>query len=239
MATQGLYRLVPERIGTIGLVGSSALPIYKKSLNYFRNESAKENLGRLQSSEGVLTYSSPLICIQLLHSGALPSNSTLATRSALELTRDFREKHLVEASTDIGIALWTGEDNNYKPNDLVAKTLAEDLKRRSINIGNGVLIPFEVLALKEDDNSAYGVVPRIRGSAKDLILPLNSFKWDSVGDKHGARCASLWWGGWLAGYVGLGCALGTGRVVSVSGEATRKKFLKQLDNEARKQKLVA
>lgn len=235
-----LCKIVREKIGTIDFSPVERLEQYRESIKPY-NQTAQQYLGQLRASNGVLTHLSPLICIQLIQSKALPRNTTLATRNALELAEDFREEELKGVQVNFGLTLWTGEDNVLKKNDLIARTLAEDLRKRSIDIGNGVLIPFEVLRLRENSNSPYGVVARLsKGDVKDLILPLEEFKWGYVGSKQGVKYASLNRGsGWVASYEHLGGAYCNSRVVEVSGEATPRKFLREIDNIAKQQRKQA
>jgi len=120
---------------------------------------------------------------------------------------------------DFGVAL-THAGDSHAPNDLLAKKLAQQLKHRGISLGIGKLFGFNALSLEKNPESTYGLVYNLRDEAtEDDILDLNSFKWDY--NREGLSGAFL---GWLRCWGAdryLEGSYGDGRVVAVSGGATR------------------
>ena len=58
--------------------------------------------------------------------------------------------------SDTGLVLRTAGDS-HKPNDFLAKNLAEQLKKREIDLKAPKVIYFDALSLREDSNSDYGL----------------------------------------------------------------------------------
>jgi len=161
----------------------------------------------------------------LLNSGILPSDARISDRGELEIAVTKANGFLRGLYTDFGLVLFT-EGDPYTPNDLPAKLLAKDLRKRGIKIGSGKLIPFGVLSLEENGNSAYGGVFRLNEKvSKDNVLDLANFNWDSL-KNEGLACADFGRNeNWGSEDRDLGISSGYGRVVVVSGEATSQKIL--------------
>ena len=121
---------------------------------------------------------------------------------------------------DFGVAL-THAGDTYQQNNMLAERLAQQLKHRGIALGNGKLLGFNALTLERDSNSIYGIVYGLNDEVtQNDILDLNSFKWDY--NREGLSGAFLgWYRYWYADWD-LEYSSGDGRVVAVSGEATRK-----------------
>jgi hypothetical protein len=152
----------------------------------------------------------------------LPAGARLAGRKELETAVSIDSDFLKGNYFDFGLALRSAGDN-FKPNDLLAKTLAEQLSKRGMTIAGGKLIPFSALKLKEDSNSAYGLVFDLQEDTKE-IANLNDFKWDSTKDS-GLACAYFnWYRYWCSNLDDVGNSYGHGRVVLVSAEGTSQNF---------------
>jgi hypothetical protein len=222
MAKQVVLQESPSRIASV--LDDSVLTAYNASIQGF-NEKAREALGKFGSKGVALTGSSPFMLAHLASSGLLPEDARLATRADLE-TATAKDNNFVRGNYVIpGLALRTAGDS-HSPNDLPAKVLAADLEKRGIELGKGKLIPFGVLRLKEDENSAYGAVFELGDKAdKGSILDLDQFKWDYV-RSDGLSCAGLYRNRvWDSDSRDLAFSDGDGRVVVVSGEATSQKIL--------------
>ena len=206
--------------GTARILDDSVLKAYNESIKG-HNEKARESLGKFSRSNGELIGSSPLMIIQLVNSGLLPNGARLATRYDLENAISEDDSFLRGNYTDFALALRTAGDS-YAPNDLLAKRLATQLEQRDIALGEGKLIPLDVLSLIEDENSAYGLVIDLKENAKSLIRDLNDFKWNYTREE-GLACADLGrFRSWDSGSVRLAGSGADGRVVVVSGEASAK-----------------
>jgi hypothetical protein len=203
------------------ILDDSVIDAYKESFGIF-NPTLREYLEKCWKSENQFVGSSPFIQVHLLNSGILPGDSRLIKRSELEIAILRASNFLSGFFTDCGLALRTERDISFKENDLLAKTLAEDLRRRGINLKNGKLIPFEVLSLEENTESAYGAVFRLNERANiDNILDLSNFRWTSTRKSGLARAFDFW----CSNFVYLGNSYASGRIVVVSGETTAKTIL--------------
>ena len=217
------------------ILDDSVLQRYTDSIQSY-NSKLKQVLGKYAQSNRILTNSSPFMQVHLADSGLLPGDARLATRNELETAVARSNEFLRGVYTDFGIALFTAGDS-YKPNDLPAKVLAEQLKQRGIELGKGKLVPLAVLTLQEDGNSEYGGVFRLNDKAsKENISDLGAFNWNwSRGE--GMACAHLDGGSvWDADVRDLDLSGGSGRVVVVSGEATSRKILETHVNNFRQEK---
>ena len=206
------------------VLDDSVLDAYNNSFKCL-NETLRGYLGKYRPSSGQLTGSSPLMQVHLLNSGLLPGDARIVIRSELDTATLKSDDFLRGVFTDFGLALKTVGDS-YKPNDLLAKILAEELRKRGIELVNGKLIPFGVLGIEENTNSAYGGVFRLNDKAsKNNILDLASYTWN-FSRNEGLACASFGRSrGWCVSGEHLGYSGGNGRVVVVSGEATSQKIL--------------
>lgn len=206
--------------GTVRILDDSVLEAYNESIKGY-NEKARESLGKFSTSNGELTGSSPLMTIQLINAGLLPKETRLASRDDLEYAISKDNSFLEENYTDFALALRTAGDS-YKPNDLLAKKLADQLKQRDITLSRGKLIPLDALFLTEEENSAYGLVIDLKDEAESSIRELSDFKWDYI--RHeGLACAFLSWNRyWGSNDEHLADSDGLGRVVVVSAEGTAK-----------------
>ncbi len=217
------YVNLPE--GTVRILDDSVLERYNSSIQTY-NQKARETLGQFNKANGELTGFSPLMAIQLIDSNMLPAGTSLATRNNLEKAASKNNSFLKGNYTGFGLALRTKGDS-YKPNNLLAKRLAEQLKKRDIALGTGKLIPLDVLSLSDYKNSAYGVVLDLKEEAESSIRDLNDFKWDFIRDEGFSRAR---FGGdryWDSCNVRLADSYSSGRVVVFSAEGTAQNFLEK------------
>ncbi len=205
--------------GIVRILDDSVLDAYNESIKGY-NEKARESLGKFSGNNGELAGSSPLMIIQLVNAGLLPQGTRLATRDDLKNAILQDAGFLRGNYTDFGLVLRTAGDS-YQNNDLLAKRLANQLKKRDIALGKGKLIPLDVLSLAEDSNSAYGVIIDLKEEAEKSIKDLADFKWNYTIDE-GLACASLYRSrSWDSGSEHLAVSDGLGRVVVVSAEGTK------------------
>lgn len=172
------------------ILDDSILNSYNDSIKIY-NGVAKETLGMFNRNRanGELTGSNPFMLVHLANSELIPSRVKLATRKDLGISCDYdvfysincensQEIFLEDNRFDFGLALRSVGDS-YSPNDLLAKILGKQLKSRGMEIEKGKLISFAGLKIKEDKNSAYGLVFEFNDQVnKDDILDLNDFNWD-------------------------------------------------------------
>ena len=213
--------------GIVRILDDSVLDGYNESIKSYNSERAREYLGKFSRSNGELTGSSPLMIIQLINAGLLPKETRLATREDLEYAVSRNNSFLRENYTDFGLALRSAGDS-YQNNDLLAKRLASQLEQRDINIGEGKLIPLDVLSLIDEKDLEYGVVIDLKEEAEKSIRDINDFKWNYARNEGLSRADLYGYRGWDSLDVHLAGSYGGGRVVVVSDEGTTKNF--QPDN---------
>src|SRR5690606_6559430 len=119
------------------------------------------------------------------------------------------------------------EDKEWPDNSYLAKRLVKETRERGISLREeGILIPLTDLELVEDEESAYGLIFKMKEGAEGVI-PLSAHNWHSI--RGSGRSTA---------YLDVLCYLDyfnwrldashrTGRVVVVSEkrEDTTKKFL--------------
>ncbi|MDO8622692.1 MAG: hypothetical protein Q7R52_00430 [archaeon] len=171
------------RSNKIKILNDSILPEYNDSIQTY-NEKARKVLGQFSDGynatgnyNGLLHGSHPFMLVHLKNSGLIPAGIRLSTRNDLEKVINFFPRGNY---TDVGIALRSDKDF-YPQNDLLAKTLAEQLKDRGIKIGNGKLISLNALKLTENRDSHYGIVFELNEQMNDKdVLNLDDFRWDDA-----------------------------------------------------------
>lgn len=216
--------LLPKTIEVARVLDGSVLELYQDSIKSYNSEKARETLGKFEIVNGKLAGSSPFMNLQLAHldsenPGLFPNRTRPSTREDLEKAIAKDNNFLRGFYTDFGLALRTQGDN-YEPNDLLAKTLTEQLKHRGIELGNGILIPFSALAKpREHKDSTYGLVFDLNDSAtKDSILDLAQFHWDYPGNQVLARACLYDAHDWDSDNRYLANSDSDGRVVGVGVE---------------------
>ena len=217
---------MPEVLEKVAILDSSMLPAYNDSIKTYKNERARQTLSEFQDINGELAGSSPFMLVHYTNSGLLMPGSRLAERKELETAMFFDGTFLAGNYADFGLALRTPGDS-YEPNDLLAKTLAEQLKHRGMYLGHGKLISLNALRLKENKNSAYGLIFELNENAGNLVSDLNDYEWDYE-RVDGLACASLdgnriWDSGYE--YMRLAGSNGNGRVAVVSAEGVKSKSI--------------
>jgi len=143
-------------------LSSKYLPQYQERIKLF-NERARKSLDIFPDKNGILVGSNcfaPLVLREFL-----PKNSKLATMYDLEKLGGENPEIFKGFYIDTGLFLRTPGDS-YKPNDLPAKNLAEQLKHRSINLETPKVIYFDALNLDENQDSAYGLTYRLNERAE-------------------------------------------------------------------------
>ena len=204
----------------INVLDNLDLQAYNDSIQQF-GPRAREVLGKLEGSREQPTGSNPFMLVHLLNQGLVPGER-LAERPDLEKAVAYDPKFVAGNWIDFGIALETPGDS-YRKNDLLAGTLAEQLKQRGISLGSGKLIPYNALRNRQHDESAYGLVLDLNETAEAAhIRDLSEFRWDYTIGEGMARAYLYGDRVWYYDDVGLDISGSSARVVVVSGEATEK-----------------
>ena len=220
----------------INVLDNLDLQAYNDSIQQF-GPRAREVLGKLEGSREQPTGSNPFMLVHLLNQGLVPGER-LAERPDLEQAVAYDPQFVAGNWVDFGIALKTPGDS-YRKNDLLAGTLAEQLKQRGISLGSGKLIPYNALRNRQHDESAYGLVLDLNETAEAAhIRDLSEFRWDYTIGEGMARAYLYGDRVWYYDDVGLDISGSSARVVVVSGEATEKNFDELSANlEAQRKKL--
>jgi len=206
----------------INVLDNLDLQAYNDSIQQF-GPRAREVLGKLEGSREQPTGSNPFMLVHLLNQGLVPGER-LAERPDLEKAVAYDPKFVARNWVDFGIALKTPGDS-YRKNDLLAGTLAEQLKQRGISLGSGKLIPFNVLRNRQHDESAYGLVLDLNETAEAAnIRDLSEFRWNYTIGEGMVRAYLDGGRGWYYDNWVLDDSDSGARVVVVSGEATEKNF---------------
>src|SRR3989344_4706309 len=226
MANQVQLYQIPEKLEVARVLDDSILPAYTESIQGF-NERARQTLGNFESIDNQLAGSNPFMLVHLLNQGLVPGER-LAERPDLEKAVAYDPKFVARNWVDFGIALKTPGDS-YRKNDLLAGTLAEQLKQRGISLGSGKLIPFKVLRNRQHDESAYGLVLDLNETAEAAnIRDLSEFRWDYTRNEGMARAFLGRFRGWSYDWD-LDVSSSYARVVVVSGETTEKNFEQEIE----------
>ena len=140
---------------------SKVLPEYKERIKSY-NELARKSLDIFSDKKGILIGSNcfaPLVLREFL-----PKDLRLATMYDLEKLGRENPDFLRGFYIDTGLVLRTPGDS-YRPNDLLAKNLAEQLKHKGITLETPKIIYFDALDLDENLESEYGLVYKLNGRA--------------------------------------------------------------------------
>ena len=133
---------------------SNVLQAYKEGIASY-NERARNTLNIFSDRDGDLAGSNCFAPIALRD--YLPNGARLATMADLGRATEISPKFLSGFYSDTGLVLRTARDSNQK-NDVLAKGLAKQLGKRGIKLETPKVIYFDALNIKEDKDSAYGLV---------------------------------------------------------------------------------
>ncbi|MBU1136361.1 MAG: hypothetical protein ABIG37_02925 [Nanoarchaeota archaeon] len=214
---------------------ASVIEQYIESAKAYNSKKAKETLGvgncKVSVRGDEFAGSSPFINILLANldsdnPGVFPNKQIPVTRDVLERAVFEDKEFLKMRYSDFGLALITPTDN-YKPNNLLAERLAEQLEKRKINLKTGKLIHFNAFSKPiEHDNSAYGLILDLRDDfSKDnlldsgLVRDLSEFSWDCNGSEGLPRTCFGSDMDWYWEGRNLGGSGSSGRVVGVGVDA--------------------
>jgi len=207
----------------IETLDDSQLQVYQDSLKDFDEEVAQRLRG-LKGVNGFLSYSTPFRLVHLLNSGLLPAGTRLAERHDLEVAIAEDHKFVAGNWVEFGIALKTPGDS-YEPNNVPARVLAKELKKRGIPLGSGKLIPYNVLRNIKNQDSHYGMVLSLSDQLENSsVRDLDEFRWNYTRDEGMARACLGRGRIWDYNDRNLDYSYGNARVVVVGGEATPKKL---------------
>jgi len=198
---------------TYKFLDDSILQQYNESVkSSYNSEKARATLTQFGSRNGELTGSHPFMLVHLQNSSLIPGR--IATRQDLETALRFG-LNLSGHYVDFGLALKTAGDY-YTPNDLLAKNLAWQLGQRAIKLKEGKFIPISKLALKENENSAYGLVFDLNEDEKE-VEDLSKQKWIYSKNPQGLTRTHLdRYGYWISDHYYLEDSEDCGRVIVVN-----------------------
>lgn len=143
-------------------IDSGILESYDERIRSY-GERARESLDIFLYGEDVLAGSNCFASIILRN--LLPENLRLATMADLGLATEINPDFLSGFYSDTGLILRTAGDS-YQSNDLLAKNLANQLKKRNITLEHPKVIYFDALNLEESQDSDYGLVYKLNERAK-------------------------------------------------------------------------
>ena len=207
--------LMPKEVKVVQTLDDSRLEEYNEGIKSY-SETARKTLGKFKSIDGVLAGSNKFMVVEMIQKGLLPEGiDYIVRREDLEEALEMDSNFLKGKYVDVGLTLRTNGDS-YKPNDLLAKQLYEDLSSRGIDLGNGKLISLNDLRIEENSDSAYGLVFRLNDSAtKDSVLDLDSSKWNWGLNNGLARACLDSCHNWSFNVVSLDVSSDNGRVVGL------------------------
>jgi len=226
MARETALYEIPATLEIARVLGDSMLNEYNASVkSSYNSDKARAILSKFGKSNGELTNSNNFMLAHLQNSGLLQGR--IATKADLESALRFG-LNLSGNYVDFGLALRTAGDS-YSPNDMLAKNLAEQLRKRDIKLEKGKLIQIGALSKPiEDNNSEYGLVFSLNELSKKelfdsgLIKDLSQFKWNYERDEGLAGAYFNEDGSWGSLDFDLGSGFGASRVVVVSAEDAAK-----------------
>jgi len=178
-------KLVPREIpGVSFLADKNMLKAYQERIKIkYNSKKARNSLDIFEYEDGVIQGSNSFANVELASSElALPSRMLYTSELSPDLFRGNYE--------DLGLVLRTNGDL-YSPNDYNARHLYKQLKHRGIKPSkkSPVLISLRGLALKEDDESSYGLVHLLTDETRIIQAPelshLNNRKRFSRADERG------------------------------------------------------
>jgi len=143
-------------------LNSQILEAYREKIKSY-SERARNSLNIFSDRNGDLAGSNcfaPIILRDLF-----PKNSRLATMADLGRATEINPNFIYGLFSDTGLTLRTAGDS-YQKNDLLAKNLAGQLKKRKITLKHPKVIYFDALDLEESEDSAYGLVYKLNKRAK-------------------------------------------------------------------------
>ncbi len=240
-------------------IDSKVLQDYKEGIASY-GEKARQSLDIFSDIKGDLAGSNCFAPIELRK--YLPKGTRLATMVDLGLATEQNPRFLSGFYSDTGLTLRTAGDS-VKENDLLAKGLAKQLNKRGIKLKTPKIIYFDALSLKEDKDSAYGLVYVLNERAKlgkniidapeltrDFQFRIANEKGIPVEDKEGNRTCYTRQDG-LSGFSlhrgsyvnsrsrNLAASGGNGRVVAVktseAGSLETERYLQNLQRERDRQ----
>jgi hypothetical protein len=158
----------------------------------FNSQTARDNLLIYGTNRTEVTGSSILANTTLANMtdepGMLPNGYKPGTREDMEFMLSKDPDYFNGIYLDFGPALITPYDNwepnGRKPNDAIAKDLAEQLKKREIKLPEtGLIIPQTLFGLpREDSNSFYGLMPVIAeftsSETREEIKNIDDYTWN-------------------------------------------------------------
>jgi len=243
---------IPEFIPQAGFLegdfGKAFLKEYNGRVSADYNDNS--NLNILSYKDNVVKGSNPFAVVlanKILREESLRTATQADLGKALKIGWNLKGTY-----EDTGLVLRSEEDKDYSKNTPLAKDLAFQVKARDIKFSSKtpVMIPLIGLELEKAGNN-YGLTFKLKEDAEIYKAPVLSkggkFNSENIDEKIGlpkkvfisgdrtlytrnsglSRLLRSWNGGWDASWDYLGDSGGDGRVVAVSGEATRAEDLQR------------
>jgi hypothetical protein len=180
--------LIPREIPELSTFESEILAFYNEGIKSY-NEKARKSLNIFSTRNGELAGSNCFAPIILRN--YLKENERLATMIDLGRATEINPNFLKGFYSDTGLTLRTNGDS-HSNNDLLAKILTKELKHRGINLKTPKVIYFDALDLKENKDSAYGLIFTLNEKAElnknifdALELIQNNFNFKIMDSKTG------------------------------------------------------
>ena len=144
------------------MLDSDILGAYNEGLAHY-NEKARKSLNVLLDRNGEIAGCNSFVPLEIRK--YLPKGTRLSTMADLGRATEINPEFLRGFFSDTGLGLRTAGDSQ-RENDLLAKILAKQLGKRGITLRTPKVIYFDALDLKENKDSAYGLVYGLNERAK-------------------------------------------------------------------------
>ena len=126
---------------------------------------------KAQKTLDVFSFNDNELCGSNAFANVLLASEDIALPSELEHAVRLNPNYFRNTYEDIALILRTAGDS-YNDNDYVTKHLAEQLKKRKVKLPARILL--RGLSLKEDNNSAYGLVFKLEENTEILHVQRRS-----------------------------------------------------------------
>src|SRR3989344_1160218 len=207
MARETVLYEVSKTLEIVRVLDASVLNEYNESVrSAYNSDRARAVLSRFGEFKGELTGSNTFMLVHLQNAGL--AKGRIATRADLEKALRFG-LNLSGNYVNFGLALRTARDS-YLLNDLLAKTLAGQLDKREVKIGEGKFIPISALGLREVPDSYYGLVFDLKDGAE--VEDLSKQRWNYFKEEGLVGAYLVRGGDWYSNDRYLDSSSGNGRV---------------------------
>lgn len=178
--------LIPkEMLPEAYTLDSEILGAYREKIKHY-GRIAFDSLNIFKDKKGDLSESNCFAPLKLRE--VLPEGVRLATMADLGRATKINPDFLKGFESDTGLVLRTAGDS-HEENNLLAKDLAKQLKKREITLASPKIIYFDALDLKSDLNSDYGLAYELNEKAEfgvniiDAPELINSTRFKTINEK--------------------------------------------------------